>query len=86
MTDERFSVWQFLDDGAEGTIQEKVRHLVPLEEAVLAFKHYIDNVAANVLKITQRVIIVDGGDCVNMEWKRDEGIVFPPELKGRMKL
>ena len=82
MPDTRFSVWQFLDDGSGGTISEPVRHFVPLEEAMRAFIHYIDNVAAKTLKITQRVIMTDEGDYICMEWKRGEGITFPPDLKG----
>jgi len=28
--------------------------------------------------MVKRVIITDGGDCINFEWKKGEGIVFPP--------
>lgn len=62
-----FSVCQFFVDGS----CEYVR-----EEAVRAFGHYTTSVGAR-FGTTRRVILTDGGDCVNFEWKYGEGIVFP---------
>jgi hypothetical protein len=67
-----FNVVQFFKDGS----YEYVRNSVSPEEAVKAFKHYTENVAARI-GITERVIITDGGDCIAMEWKRGQGITFP---------
>lgn len=33
------------------------------------------------LGIVRRVIVTDGGDCMNFEWKYGEGVVFPPAEK-----
>lgn len=75
-----FSVYQFF----ENDTQEKVREFVTVEEAVKAFTHYATCVGARI-GTTVRVIITDGGDCTNMEWKYGEGITFPPEYAGRLK-
>ena len=72
-----FSVWQFFEDGS----QERVREFVDELEACLAFCHYTHNVAAN-MGITRRVIITDGGDFTNAEWKYGEGNTYPPEWVG----
>lgn len=69
-----FSVVQFFKDGS----YEYVRRFVYPEEAVTAFKHYTTNVAVS-LGIISRVIITDGGDCINAEWVAGKGIVFPKE-------
>jgi hypothetical protein len=71
MTDE-YSVCQFFEDGS----YEYVRRYVSAEEAVKAAEHYINSVAAK-LGLVKRVIITDGGDCTNFEWKSGEGIVYP---------
>jgi hypothetical protein len=68
-------VFQFLAGG----ICEKVRDHVDGREAVEAVYHYTHNVAARALGITERVIITDGDDYCCFEWKRGEGITFPPE-------
>lgn len=68
---ERFSVYQWFTDGT----YERVRHLVPLDEAVKAARHYTSSVAAQ-MGITIRVIITDAGDCICFEWKIEEGVVF----------
>jgi len=78
-TQGEFSVCQFFEDGT----YEYVRRYVGAEEAVEAFKHYTTNVAVK-LGVTQRVILTDGGDCVNMEWVKDKGVVYPPELVGKI--
>jgi len=67
-----FRVYQFFKGGGS----EKVRDHVSGEEAVKAFHHYTNNVACRV-GITERVIITDGGDFVNMEWVHGKGITFP---------
>jgi hypothetical protein len=73
MESEKFSVCQFFENGN----YEYVRRFVPAEDAVKAFRHYITSLSAQ-LGFTVRVIITDGGDFTNMEWKYGEGIVFPP--------
>jgi hypothetical protein len=78
MADE-FSVCQFFEDGS----YEYVRRGVGAEEAVLAARHYTDNVAAR-LGLTARVIITDGGDYIVFEWKQGEGVTYPPEARGRV--
>jgi len=75
---ERFSVYQFFADGS----YERVRELVPAEEAVKAAHHYTHNVATK-LGVVERVIITDGDDYCCFEWKKGEGITFPPEARGR---
>lgn len=72
---ELFSVTQFFEDDS----YETVRSHVTAEEAMEAFKHYTNNVACK-MGITKRVIITDGGDCINAEWKQGEGYTYPPEL------
>lgn len=66
-----FSVCQFFKDGTS----EYVRRNVSPEEAVNAAKHYCTSVGAQ-LGTTQRVIITDGEDFTNFEWKFGEGITF----------
>lgn len=68
-----FSVYQFFQDGTS----EQVRCNVGAEEAVEAARHYTRSVAAQV-GITRRVIITDGGDFTNFEWKFGDGITYPP--------
>jgi len=60
---ERFSVYQFFEDGT----YEKVRELVPMAEAVKAFEHYRSSVSARNGWVV-RVMVTDGGDCVVAEW------------------
>lgn len=67
-----FSVCQFFQDET----YEYVRRFVSAEEAVTAAKHYCTSVGAR-LGTTVRVIITDGGDCTNFEWKFGEGVVYP---------
>lgn len=68
-----FSVCQFFMDNS----YEYVRRYVSAEEAMKAFRFYTNNVASRI-GTTVRVIITDGGDCINAEWKHGEGLVFPP--------
>lgn len=79
-TDGEFSVCQFFN--TKGESYEYVRRWVSDKEAAEAFAHYVQSVGAR-LGFTKRVIITDGGDCVNMEWKHGEGITFPPEAVGK---
>jgi hypothetical protein len=78
MSEELFSVCQFFIDGHH----EYVRRFVPAKEAVEAARHYTNNVATR-MGIIDRVIITDTGDCCVFEWKKGDGITFPPEAKGR---
>ena len=71
MSDEMFNVCQFFEDGS----YEYVRRFVSAEEAVKVAHHYCNNVAAR-MGITKRVIITDGGDSINFEWKFGEGVTF----------
>jgi hypothetical protein len=71
MTDDQFSVWQFLSDGT----QERVRDHVDAKEAVEAAAHYTDNVAAK-LGLVERVIITDGDDFCCFDWRKGQGVVF----------
>jgi hypothetical protein len=74
MTDNEFSVCQFFKDGS----YEFVRKFVSGEEAVRAFKHYTESVATK-LGVVDRVIITDGGDCTNIEWRADKGFTYDGE-------
>jgi hypothetical protein len=73
MNTKEFSVTQFFKTGG----YEKVRQFVSAEEATAAFWHYTNNVATKI-GLVVRVIITDGGDCINMEWERGKGITYPP--------
>lgn len=72
--EDEFSVCQFFEDGS----YEYVRRFVTADEAAKAFQHYCTSVGAK-MGFTVRVIITDGGDCINAEWKRGEGLVYPPK-------
>ena len=63
-----FSVYQFFDDESY-----ELQHFVSAEEAVKAAKHYTETVGAHI-GITRRVIIMDGDDSTNFEWRFGEGI------------
>ncbi|HET9376403.1 MAG TPA: hypothetical protein VFO40_15625 [Chthoniobacterales bacterium] len=69
---EEFSVYQFFADDS----WERVRSFVSAEEACRAAQHYCSSVGAQV-GTTRRVIITDGGDCTNFEWRYGEGITYP---------
>lgn len=71
MSQGEFSVCQFFEDGS----YEYVRRYVDADTAVKAAHHYTHNVASRI-GITRRVIITDGGDCINFEWKFGEGVVY----------
>lgn len=72
-TEGEFSVAQFFKDGTN----EYVRRWVGPQEAVETLKIYTENVAAR-MGMVVKVIITDGGDHTNMEWRYGEGIVYPP--------
>jgi hypothetical protein len=72
MSETEFSVCQFFHDGT----YEYVRRYVTAEEAMKAFEHYTNNVAVK-MGLIHRVIITDGGDCINLEWECGKGITFP---------
>ena len=73
-----FSVCQFFADGTH----EYVRRFVEPEAAVEAAHHYCHSVGAQ-LGYVDRVIITDGDDFAVFEWKKGEGVTFPPECVGR---
>jgi len=73
MIEGEFSVCQFFEDGT----YEYVRRFVTAEKAMEAFNHYTLGVGAQ-LGITKRVIITDGGDCINAEWEHGKGLTDPP--------
>lgn len=72
-TANEFSVYQFFEDGS----YERVRDGVSAAEASTAAAHYCESVAAQT-GIVVRVIITDGGDCCCFEWRREQGVTFPP--------
>ena len=81
MSEELFSVWQYLagpGEPDENAYVDRVRIRVPLEEALRAVKHYTRNVTARI-GVTRRVIIVDSGDYIVFEWIYGKGVVFPPK-------
>jgi hypothetical protein len=71
---DEFSVCQFFRDGT----YEYVCRFVSAEEAVRTAKDYSSNVSAQTGR-TARVIITDGGDCINLEWQHGKGITYPPQ-------
>lgn len=72
-----FSVYQFFPDET----WERVREGVSAEEAAKAAVHYCTSIGAR-LGTTRRVIITDGGDFTNFEWKFGEGVTYPPTHEG----
>jgi hypothetical protein len=55
---------------------EYVRRYVSAEEAVTVAKSYTERPAA-LIGVINRVIITDGGDCTNFEWKFGKGVTYP---------
>lgn len=72
-----FSVCQFFEDGQH----EYFVRYVTVDKAMEGAHHCATSVGARA-GFTKRVIITDGGDAVNFEWRYGEGIVFPPQLIG----
>jgi hypothetical protein len=73
-----FSVCQFF---ADATCEYLGRYLSD-EDAVQLAVQAARSVGAR-LGTTKRVIITDGGDSINWEWKHGKGVVYPPELAGQ---
>lgn len=73
-TDKQFSVCAFFPDG---TYNYEARG-VEVETAVNKAKEVIRRPAAQI-GLIRRVIITDGGDYTNFEWRHGEGVVFPPK-------
>jgi hypothetical protein len=74
-----FSVCQFFVDGS----YECVCQCATAERAFEIFKNYTLSVGAR-LGTTVRVIITDGDDYTNAEWKFGEGLTYPkPEDIGK---
>lgn len=67
----QFSVYWW---DTHGTQHEELR-FVSAEAAVVRC-HSLTSCPASVLGLIQRVIITDGGDCTNFEWKKGEGVTF----------
>lgn len=70
-SDGEFSVCVFFPDGSH----HYVARFVDAEEAVRVFFFNTRNVAAK-SGIARRVIITDGGDHTNLEWKFSEGMTY----------
>ncbi len=68
-----FNVVQYL----KGGLHEYVARNVSASEAVEIARRYCARPAALIGAIA-RVIITDGDDAINFEWKFGEGVVFPP--------
>lgn len=72
MSEGEFSVYQFFPNGS----YEASARFVDAETAVKRAKALTETVGAR-LGTTVKVIITDGGDCTNFEWKFGEGVVYP---------
>lgn len=72
MTDGEFSVYQFFTDES----YEPVLRFVDAETAVKCSTQLIKSIGAKTGAVI-KVIITDGGDLTNFEWKFGEGIVYP---------
>jgi hypothetical protein len=70
MSDE-FSVYQFFPDES----YECVCRFVGPAEAVETARACCTSVGARI-GTTRRVIITDGGDCINFEWQFGKGITY----------
>lgn len=75
MPEGQFSVCTFF----EGDFYEYDVRWVDEETAVKRVKSITESVGARVMGIVERVIVTDGGDNICVEWKKGEGIVFPPK-------
>jgi hypothetical protein len=72
MGEGEFSVCQFFPDGG----CEYVCRFVTVKDAFDTFKHLSQSVGARI-GTTVRVIITDGGDCTNAEWRFGAGLTYP---------
>jgi len=52
---------------------------IDAETAVRRFKRACESPLARA-GVWARIIVTDGGDFTNMEWKHGEGYTYPPEL------
>jgi len=75
MDDETFNVVQFF----EGNLSDYICRGVSPEDAMRTLGDYSRRPAAKI-GIIKRLIVTDGGDCTNAEWRFGEGFTFPPEL------
>ncbi len=66
---DEFSVWVFLPDGWHFPVVHFADATRAMEMAGLASR----------LDYADRVIITDGGDYTVFEWRRGEGVTFPPK-------
>lgn len=73
MPDDEFSVWVFLADGWHFPVTQHV-------DAKTAVRHARRATIAppGPLGGAERIIITDSGDHTVFEWKRGEGMTFPP--------
>ncbi len=71
-----FSVFWWDD---HGTQYEELRFVAA--EAAVKRAHTLTHGPASLLGVVRRVIITDGGDCTNFEWKYGEGVTYPPRRK-----
>lgn len=78
-TEGEFSTAVFYTDDTH----EYVRRWVSPQEAMEAFIHHTNSVAVR-LGMVKKVIITDGLDYTNMEWKKEKGITYPPEAVGKV--
>ena len=73
------SVVQFFADDSS----EYVLRFVEAKEAVETAARLTRSIAART-GMVRRVIITDGGDDTNFEWRYGEGITYPPEARGKV--
>lgn len=73
MSGNEYSVWWW--DREDNQHQEK--RFVDAKAAVEA-AHRLAQGPASLLGMVNRVIITDGGDFTNFEWKKGVGITYPP--------
>lgn len=73
MADGEFSVCMFFPDEQ----YEYDCRFVDGETAVNRVKTIISSVGGK-LGFVKRIIITDGGDCINFEWIHGQGVVYPP--------
>ena len=76
MTRGEFSVWWWDVDGGQ---HEELR-FVDAEKAMDRVVALAKGPSSH-LGIVTRIIITDGGDCTCLEWRKLEGLVFPPPQK-----
>lgn len=77
MSEELFSVWQFLKGGRH----ECVGRGLGAKAAVETAKAYTERPAAQI-GVIERIIITDDGDHTVFEWRFGPGVTFPPRGSG----